>query len=90
MPILLLAVTTTADQLPVGQWAALAVLAFLAWRLVLIVAFPYGPHPRCRGTGKRWNGKYFRPCRGCKGTGRRLRLGRRVWDWVTNNREHAK
>lgn len=81
---LLLTATTAADSSAGGQWVAVAALAFLAWRLVLIAAFPYGPHRRCKGTGKRFNGKHFRPCRGCKGTGRKLRLGRRVWDWTTN------
>lgn len=69
---------------------ALAVLAFLAWRLVLVVAFPYGPHRPCRGSGKHFNGKHFRRCRGCKGTGRKVRLGRRVWNWVTATRVDTK
>lgn len=60
--------------------AALAVLLFIAWRLLLWRWFPYTPCGHCKGTGKHWNGKYFRPCRRCKGTGRRVRLGRRVWN----------
>lgn len=86
MPTLLLAVTNTADQLDVSQWVALAVLTFLGWRLVLVALFPYGPHGHCKGSGKHWNGNHFRPCRGCKGSGRRIRFGRQVWNWVTNSK----
>lgn len=75
----LLAATTTPD--PFG-WLALAVLLFIAWRLLLVWRFPYTPCHRCEGTGKKRSGKYFRPCRRCDGTGRKIRLGRRVWDWT--------
>jgi hypothetical protein len=60
----------------------MAVLAFLGWRLMLIVLFPFGPCPHCNGGGRRRSGKFWRPCRWCKGSGRRLRLGRRAWNWV--------
>lgn len=88
MSTLLLTATATAESADLGRWVALAVLAWLGWRLVLIVAFPYGPHRACKGTGKHKSGKYWRPCRRCKGTGRRIRLGRRMWDW-TRNKEVA-
>lgn len=90
MPTLLLAVTTTADQPDLSRWVTLAVLAFLGWQLMLIVAFPYGPHRPCKGSGKRWNGKHFRRCRGCQGTGRKVRFGRRVWDWTVSTKESIK
>lgn len=90
MPILLLTATTTADQLPIGQWLAIGVLAWLAWRLLLIVRFPNAPCGHCNGAARVKHGKYWRPCWWCRGSGRKLRLGRKVWDWVTNARARAK
>lgn len=78
---LLLTVADPASGTDPSRVAALALLAFIGWRLVLIALVPYGPHWHCKGTGKHFHGKHFRPCRGCKGTGRRLRLGRRLWNW---------
>ncbi|MFN2497185.1 MAG: hypothetical protein ABR608_14995 [Pseudonocardiaceae bacterium] len=70
----LLTATTSTAGLDSSRLIALAVLAFLGWRLALIALFPYGPHRSCKGSGKRWNGKHWRQCRGCKGTGRRLTM----------------
>jgi len=74
--------TTTAAALDPSQWVALAALAFVGWRLLAILLFPYAPCWHCRGSGKHRSGKYWRPCRKCKGTGRRTRLGRRIWNWT--------
>lgn len=82
---LLLTVATPAAGSDPSRVAALAVLAFLGWRLALIALFPYAPHLPCKGTGKHFNGKNWRPCHGCKGTGRKLRLGRRIWNWTHND-----
>jgi len=81
-PILLPTATATVAALDPAQWAALAVLAFVGWRLLAILLFPYGPCRHCRGSGKHRSGQYWRPCRKCKGTGRRTRLGRRIWNWT--------
>jgi len=81
-PILLLPATTTTAALDLSQLAALAVLAFLGWRLFAIWLFPYAPCRHCRGTGKHRSGQYWRPCRRCRGTGQRTRAGRRLWDWT--------
>jgi hypothetical protein len=75
----LLTATTTSSGLGGSGLLLLAVLGFLAWRLALIALFPFAPHKPCKGSGKRWAHGNFRP-RGCKGAGRRLRLGRRVWN----------
>ena len=83
----LLTVTTAAADPDLTRLLALAVLALLAWRLVLIGLFPWAPHRHCQGTGKHRSGRYWRPCRGCGGTGRKLRLGRRVWAWTTRDRD---
>ena len=85
-PILLPTAAATVAALDPAQWVALAVLAFVGWRLLAILLFPYGPCWHCRGSGKHRSGKYWRPCRKCKGTGRRTRLGRRVWDWTRSTR----
>lgn len=80
--LLLTATTTTADSPDAGGILAVVVLVFVLWRLALIALFPYAPHGHCKGSGKNWRGGNFRPCRGCKGTGRKLRLGRRIWKYV--------
>ena len=85
-PILLPTATNTAAALDPSQLGALAVLAFIGWRLLAILLFPYGPCWHCRGAGKHRSGRYCRPCRRCRGTGRRTRLGRRVWDWTRSTR----
>jgi len=81
-PILLLPAAATVAALDPAQLGALAVLAFVGWRLLTILLFPYGPCWHCRGSGKHRSGQYWRPCRKCKGTGRRTRLGRRIWNWT--------
>jgi hypothetical protein len=46
--------------------------------------WPYTHCPRCEGQGKHrafWSSKAWRPCRRCKATGQRLRLGRRIYNW---------
>ena len=59
--------------------------AALAWALGYIVAcaiWPFGDCFTCHGTAQRRSptGKAFRTCRACKGTGRRVRIGRRIYD----------
>ena len=81
---LLTATATTGPPWTSTQLVALAVLAFLGWRLLAIWLFPYAPCWHCKGTGKHRAGRYWRPCSRCKGTGRRIRLGRRIWDWTRN------
>jgi hypothetical protein len=81
-PILLLTAAATVAALDPSQWVALGVLAVVGWRLLAILLFPYAPCWHCRGSGKHRSGRYWRPCRKCKGTGRRTRLGRRIWNWT--------
>lgn len=76
----LLAVTIRG--LPLPGWLVLAGLAWLAYQIFLIAAFPWAPCPKCGGRGRFHHGENWKPCRRCGGTARRLRLGRRVWDWV--------
>ncbi|MEV6527942.1 hypothetical protein AB0M43_39080 [Longispora sp. NPDC051575] len=44
---------------------------------------PFGYHRRCRGTG-RTGPKLRQPCRRCGGTGRLLRIGRRVFNGLAD------
>lgn len=49
--------------------------------------WPFTAHRWCGGTGKRRSpsGKAWRPCGGCGGTGRRVRIGRRVYGMLTHS-----
>ena len=46
--------------------------------------WPFTAHRWCRGTGKLRSpsGKAWRPCRGCGGTGRKIRVGRHVYELI--------
>ena len=61
----------------------LILLAVLVWAIGYALAcaiWPFGSCARCRGDGKLRSpsGKAWRRCKRCKGTGARLRIGRRV------------
>jgi hypothetical protein len=47
--------------------------------------WPYAACRRCNGDGKlsRRDGKVWRPCPRCKTSGRRLRIGRRLYHYVS-------
>jgi DnaJ-class molecular chaperone len=48
------------------------------------VVWPFTTCSRCQGTGKKpalFGGRAFRMCRRCHATGRRLRTGRKVWNF---------
>jgi hypothetical protein len=52
--------------------------------------FPFGPCRACRGRRGRNAGstaKAWGRCRVCKGTGERIRVGRRLLDWVLGKRK---
>lgn len=75
------------DQ-PIRPWeATVGTLILLALGALLLyitacAVWPFTAHRPCHGTGKRRSpgGKAWRPCRGCAGTGRRVRVGRRVYE----------
>ena len=70
---------------PLGALALLTILATGGY-LVAAAVWPFTAHRRCNGTGKLRGpgGKSWRGCRGCAGTGQKVRAGRRGWDAVTN------
>jgi hypothetical protein len=68
----------------------LLVLA-LTWAggyLIVCWAFPYTAHRHCAGTGKHRSpgGRAWRSCRGCGGTGRRIRIGRQLLGALNDRR----
>jgi hypothetical protein len=70
--------------------ASLAALGYAAFYLALCAGYPFGNCRRCKGSGKRHNpffGGGHRLCNRCAGTGRRVRLGRRVYEYLRS--EHA-
>ena len=72
---------------PVGALTLLAILAAGGYLLAAAV-WPFAAHGRCKGTGKLRSpsGRSWRTCRGCGGTGRKLRLGRRVFETLQSRK----
>ncbi len=64
-------------------WAVGYALACLWW--------PFGSCWRCGGDGKLRSpkGKHWRRCKRCKGTGQRLRIGRRVLNYYSETARKA-
>ena len=75
-----LAAATATQPFPTGTVALLA-LVWAAGYLLASWWWPYKAHRRCGGTGKLRPplGRAFRSCPSCRGTGRVLRAGRRLW-----------
>jgi DnaJ-class molecular chaperone len=65
----------------------LLLLLTLGYSLACAV-WPFVPCPRCHGSTKRRApiGRAVRICRRCRGTGLRLRLGRRMWNHLRRHR----
>jgi DnaJ-class molecular chaperone len=52
--------------------------------------WPYASCRRCNGGRKDSPSKrYWRLCKKCKGTGTRLRTGRRIWNWLAGTAHKA-
>ena len=77
--------TATTTGLGPAAWLALAGLLLAAAGAYALSCwwFPYAHCRCCHGDGKHYrpDGKVHRLCRWCKGTGRRLRIGRRVYNF---------
>ncbi len=76
--------TVAASGLPVGRVALVAVVLLVIYG-VAVVVYPFTAHGRCNGTGKLRSpsGTKWRRCPGCKGTGTKLRIGRRLFNATT-------
>lgn len=64
--------------------ASLTTVGYAAWYMLMCAAFPFGHCRRCSGVGKRYSPlskKIFRLCPRCEGTGRRVRIGRRIYEY---------
>ncbi|GLY33555.1 hypothetical protein [Kineosporia sp. NBRC 101731] len=68
----------------------LAALGYATYYLLACATFPFAACRRCHGSGKHHNpfGAGHRLCRHCAGTGRRVRLGRRIYEYFS--REHRR
>lgn len=71
-----------------------AVLAGLLWGLGYggaCAIWPFTDCGKCEGAGqfRSPSGKAFRRCRRCKGSGARVRLGRRMWTWLAGVKKSA-
>lgn len=46
--------------------------------------WPYTDCPKCSGRGRFLSpsGRAWRHCRKCKGSGAKVRIGRRMWTWL--------
>lgn len=73
-------------------WAVLAGVVWLVGYAVACKVWPYTSCRRCGGGGRKRSpsGRNWRPCRKCKGTGARVRTGRRLLDWVFGQADKAR
>jgi hypothetical protein len=70
---------------PLVLLASLIIAGYAAFYLTLCAAFPFGHCRRCHGTGKLYSPIFkrtFRLCPRCDGTGRRVRIGRRIYKYL--------
>jgi hypothetical protein len=80
---------TTATALPPGTGSvALVAVGAAVLYVIECLIWPHERCPRCKGGGVHIapDGDHWRDCRTCTGTGRRHRLGRRLWDTFRRNR----
>ncbi len=85
------AAATATDTLP-AWWLVAAALLWGAGYVLACAVWPFVGHGHCDGTGKRRSpgGKAWRPCKGCGGTGRKVRAGRRLWSGASRLVERGK
>ncbi len=67
------------------------VLVGLALYALTCLSMPFVMCRKCAGAGKvqSRSGRVSRPCKRCKESGRRLRLGRKVINYLRDNRDRA-
>lgn len=70
----------------------LAAIAAAVWYLIACWWFPFAACRWCEGGGKKRSssGRAWRKCWRCKGTGSRLRFGRKVGNWLARTGEDAR
>jgi hypothetical protein len=77
-----LAAATATSTLAVLGWLALAAVLALAGYALVCAVSPFARCRACAGAGERPGPilRRLRPCTSCAGTGRRLRIGRRLFN----------
>lgn len=72
--------------------ATLAALVLGGGYLIACAWWPFAACYGCDGDGKKRSpsGKAWRPCRRCKGSGARLRIGRRLWNAWSGVRRQSR
>lgn len=85
------ALAAAADpSLPWGR-ILIIVAIWAAGYFVACAVWPWTACGHCEGGKKRSpSGKAWRPCRRCKGTGRKVRLGRRIWTYAAATNKASK
>lgn len=75
-----------------GPLIVVVVLVLAALYVLACIIWPFSACARCDGNGKfrSPSGKAWRNCRRCRGTGARIRYGRRAWTYITRTRDDAK
>lgn len=87
-----LAATATAVEGVNRGAVALVVLALLGAYIAACVWWPWTGCARCDGTAKLRSptGKAWRDCPRCAGSGRKVRLGRRLWSGFGDLRDRGQ
>ena len=66
--------------------ASAAILGYSAFYIINCAIFPFGRcrRPRCENGRiySRFSRKVFRECPRCEGTGKRVRVGRRIYEYL--------
>lgn len=90
----LVAATATSGSLPWQAWLILtgAALVWLAGYAAACWIWPFTACRKCDGAGKHRSpsGKAWRKCRRCAGSGTRIRLGRKLFNWLRVTTKEAK
>ncbi|WP_225947031.1 hypothetical protein [Plantactinospora soyae] len=68
--------------------ASLILAGYTAWYIVLCSVAPFGQCRRCSGR-RNSLARRHRDCRWCDGTGRRVRIGRRLYDYFRAEHERG-
>ena len=80
-------VAISATDSNLATWTLLAVVLWAGWYLIACALFPWRACGWCDGGKKRNSSrKHWRECRHCAGSGRKPRIGRRVWTALSRDK----
>lgn len=78
---------TGATDSNLAAWTLLAVALWAGWYLIACAMFPWRACGWCEGGKKRNSSrKHWRECWHCAGSGRKPRIGRRVWTALSRSK----